>query len=86
MWDRISGIVILGVLWSMWYLPVQLARYNYPDHPILGSFILSPLELLGVPFFIRQRVEAARDIQHARFARVRKANVQVNGDMGPAEV
>ncbi len=35
---------------------------------------------------IRQRVEAAREVQHARFARVNKAQVTVNGDMGPAEV
>lgn len=35
---------------------------------------------------IRQRVEAAREVQHTRFARVQKANVQVNGDMGPVEV
>jgi magnesium chelatase family protein len=35
---------------------------------------------------IRQRVEKAREIQQARFAQLRKPNVQVNGDMGPAEV
>jgi magnesium chelatase family protein len=35
---------------------------------------------------IRQRVEAARTIQQARFAAVNKPNVTVNGDMGPAEV
>jgi magnesium chelatase family protein len=35
---------------------------------------------------IRQRVEAARALQHARFATVNKPNVSVNGDMGPAEV
>jgi magnesium chelatase family protein len=41
----------------------------------------------GEPSYsIRQRVEAARSIQHARFAQVNKPNVLVNGDMGPAEV
>jgi len=35
---------------------------------------------------IRQRVETARAIQAARFADVHKANILVNGDMGPAEV
>ncbi len=35
---------------------------------------------------IRQRVETARAIQAARFADVYKANILVNGDMGPAEV
>ena len=35
---------------------------------------------------IRQRVEAAREAQHACFATVNKPNVFVNGDMEPAEV
>lgn len=35
---------------------------------------------------IRQRVETARALQAARFADVHKANILVNGDMGPAEV
>jgi magnesium chelatase family protein len=35
---------------------------------------------------IRQRVEAARQLQYERFAPLNKPNVLVNGDMGPAEV
>ncbi|MBX3014445.1 MAG: YifB family Mg chelatase-like AAA ATPase [Caldilineaceae bacterium] len=35
---------------------------------------------------IRQRVEAARQLQAARFAPLNKPPVLVNGDMGPAEV
>jgi magnesium chelatase family protein len=35
---------------------------------------------------IRQRVELAREIQNSRFATLKKPNVLVNGDMGPAEV
>ena len=35
---------------------------------------------------LRQRVERARARQQARFAQLDKANIVVNGDMGPAEV
>jgi magnesium chelatase family protein len=35
---------------------------------------------------IRARVEAAREVQAARFAALDKAGILVNGDMGPAEV
>jgi hypothetical protein len=31
-------------------------------------------------------IEAARQVQAARFAKLNKPNVLVNGDMGPAEV
>jgi magnesium chelatase family protein len=35
---------------------------------------------------IRRRVEAARTIQQARFAKLNKPAVRCNDDMGPAEV
>ncbi|HMN28856.1 MAG TPA: magnesium chelatase, partial [Caldilineaceae bacterium] len=35
---------------------------------------------------VRQRVEAARQVQVGRFAKLNKPNLLVNGDMGPAEV
>jgi membrane protease YdiL (CAAX protease family) len=36
----------------MWHLPAQLAGYNFPDNPIFGSFIISPIELIAVSFFL----------------------------------
>ncbi len=48
----IRGIVLLGVIWSLWHLPAQLAGYNYPENPVLGSFILSPIELVSVSLFL----------------------------------
>lgn len=47
---------------------------------------LSSLEAGESSTSIRRRVEAARAIQHERFATVNKANVHTNGDMGPSEV
>jgi membrane protease YdiL (CAAX protease family) len=47
----IKGVAILGFLWAMWHLPIQLAGYNFPENPILGSFIISPLMLIAVSFF-----------------------------------
>jgi magnesium chelatase family protein len=47
---------------------------------------LSGLEASETSATIRQRVEAARQIQADRFANWQKRDVIVNGDMGPAEV
>lgn len=46
-----KGIIILGLIWSFWHLPSLLAGYNYPDYPILGSFVFFPLKLVAVSFF-----------------------------------
>lgn len=47
-----KAIILLGLLWSLWHLPAQLAGYNFPQTPILGSLIISPLELVAVSFFL----------------------------------
>ena len=47
----IKGIGVLGFLWAMWHLPIQLAGYNFPENQILGSFIISPIMLISVSLF-----------------------------------
>lgn len=47
----IKGMAVLGFLWAMWHLPIQLAGYNYPENQIIGSFIISPLMLISGSFF-----------------------------------
>jgi magnesium chelatase family protein len=47
---------------------------------------LAGLEASEPSATVRCRVEAARRVQAARFAKLHKPNVLVNGDMGPAEV
>lgn len=47
-----KGVLFLGFVWSMWHLPIQLFGYNYPENPIAGSLIISPLILIGYSFFM----------------------------------
>ncbi len=47
----IKGVTILGFIWSMWHLPALLNGYNYPENPILGSFVLFPIRLIATSFF-----------------------------------
>jgi len=46
-----KGIAILGFIWSMWHLPALLNGYNYPDNPIVGSFVLFPIRLIATSYF-----------------------------------
>lgn len=45
------GIALLGVIWSFWHLPLLLAGYNYPEHPVLGALIFFPVQLIAASFF-----------------------------------
>lgn len=47
-----KGILLLGFIWSMWHLPMQLFGYNYPENPVLGSLIISPFIMIGYSFFM----------------------------------
>lgn len=46
------GILLLGLIWSFWHLPLLLAGYNYPEHPVLGALALFPVELVAASFFL----------------------------------
>jgi membrane protease YdiL (CAAX protease family) len=48
----IRGIALVGLIWSFWHLPVLLAGYNFPQHPLLGAFVLFPAELVAASFFL----------------------------------
>ncbi|WP_165372259.1 CPBP family intramembrane glutamic endopeptidase [Emticicia agri] len=47
----VKGVTILGFIWSMWHLPALLNGYNYPDNPVIGSFILFPIRLIATSYF-----------------------------------
>jgi len=47
-----KGVTALGLFWAAWHLPIILAGYNYPDHPVLGAFLIFPLLLVSTSFFL----------------------------------
>lgn len=45
------GLLLLSGIWWAWHVPVLLAGYNFPDYPLLGTFVLFPLQMLGLSLF-----------------------------------
>jgi membrane protease YdiL (CAAX protease family) len=45
-----GGLILLGAIWGYWHLPIGLMGWNFPNHPILGALILTPIStiLLGI--------------------------------------
>jgi len=46
------GVTLLGLFWSFWHLPSLLAGYNFPEHPLLGAFVLFPAQLVASSFVL----------------------------------
>jgi len=45
------GLILLGLIWGYWHLPVILMGWNFPSQPVLGALILMPLGTLGMGMF-----------------------------------
>jgi len=45
------GLIVLGIIWGYWHLPIILMGYNYPNHPILGALFFMPLSTISIGIF-----------------------------------
>ena len=48
----VPGIALLGFIWGILHLPVNLAGWNYPETPMLGALVLFPLKLIAVSYIM----------------------------------
>ena len=47
-----KGLLILGVVWGLWHMPVALMGYNLPEHPVIEAFLWYPLFCISLSFFL----------------------------------
>jgi membrane protease YdiL (CAAX protease family) len=47
-----KGVAVLGFVWGIWHVPVNLAGYNYGDSPVWGALVVFPVELIAVSFIM----------------------------------
>ncbi len=60
--------VVIGIVWGFWHAPVILQGYNYPQHPVLGVFMMTAWTVLLAPIFsyvrLRSKSVIAASILH----------------------
>jgi len=50
--------LIIGLVWGIWHAPLILQGYNYPQHPLLGVFMMTAFTMLLAPLFSYVRLKA----------------------------
>lgn len=45
-----KGLLILGLSWGLWHLPVALMGYNLPEHPVVEAFLWYPAFCISLSF------------------------------------
>ncbi|HME07121.1 MAG TPA: type II CAAX endopeptidase family protein [Bryobacteraceae bacterium] len=66
----LNGLLLLGVIWGFWHTPIYYFMGNFPDHPILGPFVMTPIDniLAVIPMawlYIRSRNIWVPTLAHA---------------------
>ena len=56
-WGFWKMALLVGVVWGLWHAPVILKGLNYPDHPVIGVFMMTLFTTLLSPifFFLREK-------------------------------
>jgi uncharacterized protein len=66
-WGVLGGVTILGLVWAFWHLPANLAGYNFGETPLLGAFVLFPLQLVADSFLMAWLTRRADSFWPAAF-------------------
>jgi len=89
-----AGLLLLGVIWGLWHLPIGLMGWNFPDRPVLGALLLTPLStvFIGVYLgwlYLRSRSIWMPTLAHAALnlsASVLFTEIEMRGDTLPLQL
>lgn len=54
-WGFWKKSLVIGTVWGFWHAPLVLMGHNYPDHPIIGVFMMILLCVVMTPVFLYLR-------------------------------
>ena len=46
------GLVVLGIVWGYWHLPLVLMGWSFPNRPVLGALLLMPISTIFLGIFV----------------------------------
>lgn len=65
-WGNWQGVLLVGLIWGIWHVPVILMGHNYPGYPVAGVFLMIAL-CVGLAFVFGYAVLKSGSIWLAAF-------------------
>ena len=89
-----GGLLLLGLVWGLWHLPIGLMGWNFPERPLLGALLLTPLSTVFVGvylgwLYLRSRSIWIPTVAHAALnlsASVLFTEIEMRGDALPLQL
>lgn len=50
--------LLIGLIWGVWHMPLILMGHNYPQHPVIGVFMMTAWCMLLTPIFLYIRLKS----------------------------
>lgn len=57
--------LVIGIIWGLWHAPIIIQGYNYPQHPVLGVFMMIVFTVLFTPLIAYVRIRSGSVIAAA---------------------
>lgn len=54
----IYAVIVIGVVWGAWHFPLILNGHNYPNHPVIGVFVMILMCLCMTPILLYFRLKS----------------------------
>ncbi len=58
----IKGLVLLGLIWGYWHLPIILMGFSFPNIPVLGGLVLFPISTVFMAVYFYWIYQRSRSI------------------------
>jgi len=72
----IKGTLLVGLIWGLWHLPMNLAGYNDAKHPILQSLIIFQIHTISMSFVLALLMRKTRSIWVVALAHAANNTIQ----------
>lgn len=63
-----KSLIFLGLIWGFWHFPLIINGFNYPEYPILGAFLIFPINAVFISFFLGWLTINSKSLWPAVFA------------------